>query len=114
LDLGGRKWQQEAGEEHNERLLSLHASPNIISVIKSRKVRWAVHVARILVGKPEGKRPLERHRCRCEDNIRMDLNGNRVGMCGLDSSGLGWGSVAGCYENNNETLDLMKGGQFID
>ena len=51
-------------------------------VIKSRRMRWAWHVARIeegrgvlkvLVGKPEGKRPLGRPRCRCEDNVKMDL-----------------------------------------
>ena len=57
-------------------------SPNIVRVIKSRNVRWAGHVARVgkrrdvyrvLVGKPEGKRPLGRSRRRWEDNIKMDL-----------------------------------------
>jgi hypothetical protein len=56
--------------------------PNIFRVIKSRKIRWAGHVARmgegkgvysVLVGKPEGKRPLRRPRRRWEDNIKMDL-----------------------------------------
>jgi hypothetical protein len=62
--------------------INLYASPNIIRVIKSKRMRWAGHVTRtvdmrnaysILVGKPEGKRPLGRPRCRWEDNIRMDL-----------------------------------------
>jgi hypothetical protein len=60
----------------------LYSSPNIIRIIKSRRMRWARHVARIgekrnsyrlLVGKPEGKRPLGRPRSRLLDNIRMDL-----------------------------------------
>jgi hypothetical protein len=60
----------------------LYTSPNIIRVIKSRNIRSAGHVARmgeernaynILVGKPEGKRPLGRPRCRWDDNIRMDV-----------------------------------------
>ena len=60
----------------------LYSSPNIVQVIKSRRVRWAGHVARmgerrgvyrVLAGKPEGKRPLGRPRRRWEDNIKMDL-----------------------------------------
>jgi hypothetical protein len=67
---------------HNEELYALYSSPNIIRVIKSRRLRWAGHVARMgerrgayraLVGKPEGRRPLERPRRRWEDNIKMDL-----------------------------------------
>ena len=67
---------------HNEELKGLYSSPNIVWVIKSRRMRWAGHVARmgvgrrvyrVLVGKPEGKRPLGRPRRRWEDNIRMDL-----------------------------------------
>ena len=67
---------------HNEELHSLYRSPNIVRVIKSRRLRWAGHVARIeggrsafkiLTGKPTGKRPLGRPRRRWEDNIRMDL-----------------------------------------
>jgi len=61
---------------------NLYSSPNIVRVIKSRRMRWAGHVARmgegrgayrVLVGKPEGRRPLGRPRRRWEDNIRMDL-----------------------------------------
>jgi hypothetical protein len=67
---------------HNEELYALYSSPNIIRVIKSRRLRWTGHVAcmgerrgafRALVGKPEGRRPLERPRRRWEDNIKMDL-----------------------------------------
>jgi hypothetical protein len=65
---------------YNEELDDLYSSPNIIWVIKSRRMRWAGHVARegrgayrILVGRPEGRRPLGRPRRRWEDNIKMDL-----------------------------------------
>ena len=67
---------------HNEELNNLYCSPSIVRVIKPRRMRRAGHVARmgerrgvyrVLVGKPEGKRPLGRHRCRWEDNIKMDL-----------------------------------------
>jgi hypothetical protein len=67
---------------HNEELHNMYASPNIIRIIKSRRMRWAEHVARvgknrnaytILVGKPEGKRPQGRPRHRWEDNIMTDL-----------------------------------------
>jgi hypothetical protein len=66
----------------NDELHNLYSSPNIIRVIKSRRMRWAGHVARmgdgkgvyrVLVGRPEGKRPLKRPRRRWEDNIKMDL-----------------------------------------
>jgi hypothetical protein len=66
---------------HGE-LLNLYSLPDIIRQIKSRRMRWAGHVAhmgegrnlnRVLVGKPEGKRPLERPRRRLEDEIKMDL-----------------------------------------
>ena len=67
---------------HNEELSDLYCTPNIVGVIKSRRMRWAGHVARmgerrdvcrVLVGKPEGKRQLGRPRRRWEDNIKMDL-----------------------------------------
>ena len=67
---------------HNEKLNDLYSSPNIVRVTKSRRMRWAGRVAcmgeergvyGVLVGKPEGRRPLGRPRCRWVDNIRMDL-----------------------------------------
>jgi hypothetical protein len=67
---------------HNDELHDLYSSPNIVRVIKSRRMRWAGHVARmgegrgvyrVLVGWPEGKRPLGRPRHRWEDNIRWTL-----------------------------------------
>ena len=67
---------------HNEEINDLYSSPNSVRVIKSRRMRWDGHVARmgeergayrVLVEKPEGKRPLGRSRRRWVDNIRMDL-----------------------------------------
>jgi len=81
---------------HNEELHYLYSSPNIMRVIKSRRMRWAGHVARMgevrgayrdLVGKPEGQRPLGRPRRRWMDNIRMNLE--EVG-CGY----MGWIGLA--------------------
>ena len=80
---------------HNEELNDFYPSPNIVRVIKSRRMRWAGHVAsmveekgayRVLVGKPEGKRPLGRTRRRWVDNIRMDLQ--EVGCGYVDWIGL--------------------------
>ena len=85
----------EWGRLHNEELNDLYSSPNIVRVIKSRRMRWAGHVARVgeergvyrvLVGKPEGKRPLGRPRRRWVDNIRMDLQ--EVGYGYMDWIGL--------------------------
>jgi hypothetical protein len=80
---------------HNDELHNLYSSPNIVRVIKSRRMRWAGHVARmgegrgvyiILVARPEGKRPLGRPRRRWEDNIKMDLR--EIGING--GTGFGW------------------------
>ena len=80
---------------HNEELNDLYSSPNIVRVIKWRRLRWAGHVARmgeergvyrVLVGKPEGKRPLERPRRRRVNNIRMDFQA--VGCGYVDWIGL--------------------------
>jgi hypothetical protein len=76
---------------HSEELHNLYSSPNIIRVIKSRRMRWAGHVARmgenrnayrILVGMPEGKRPLGRPRRRWVDYIKMYLR--EIGWDGVD------------------------------
>ena len=81
------EWRKVLNEEFND----LYCSPNIVRVIKSRRMRWAGHVARMgegrgvyrsLVGKPEGKRPLVRPRRRWKDNIKMDLH--EVGCWGMD------------------------------
>jgi hypothetical protein len=75
---------------HNEELHDLYSSPSVMRIIKARRMRWAGHVARmgekrnayrLLVAKPEGRRPLGRPRRRWVDNIRMDL------------VEVGWGSV---------------------
>jgi hypothetical protein len=76
----GPKRDEVAGDWRE--LHDLYSSPNIVGEIKSRRLRWVGHVARmgkgrgayrVLVKKPEGKRPLERPRCRWEDDIKMDL-----------------------------------------
>ena len=72
-----REWRKLRNE-----LRDLYSLPNIVRVVKSRRMRWAGHVARtgegrgvhrVLVGKPEGKRPLGSPRRRWKDNIKMDL-----------------------------------------
>jgi hypothetical protein len=82
LGLSGDKLKREWRKLHNDEVNELYSSPNIISVIKSGKMRWAGHVAcmgesrgayRVLVGKPEGKRQLGRPRHRWDDYIKMDL-----------------------------------------
>jgi hypothetical protein len=90
----GSNRDEETGEWrklHNEELHNLHSSPDIIRQIKSWRMRWAGHVARmegerklykVLVGKPEGKRPLGRPRRRWEDGIRMDLG--EIGLGDMD------------------------------
>ena len=92
---------------HNEELNSLYSSPNIVRVIKSRRMRWAGHVARmeegrgvhkVLVGKPEGQRPLGRPRRRWEDNIKMDL----------EEVGRGCGDWMGLAQERDRWLALVS------
>ena len=104
-------------------LNDLYCSPKIIRVIKSRRMRWAGHTAlieerrgvyRVLVGKPQGKRPLGSHKRRWEDNIKMDLQEVGRGGHELDRSGLGLGRVAGSYECDNEPSGSINRGEFLD
>jgi len=87
---------------HNEELNDLYSSPNIVRVIKSRRMRWAGHVAhmgeerwvyRVLVGKLEGKRPMGKPRHRWVDNIRMDVQEVGFGYMGWPRIGLGGGRM---------------------
>ena len=102
-----REWRKL----HNEELNELYSLPNIVRVVKSRRMRWAGHVAlmgkdrgvhRVLVGKPEGKRPLGRPRRRWEDNIKMDLQ-EVGGVCGdwmeLAQDRDGWWALVGTVRN---------------
>jgi len=98
MRIFGPRRDEVAGEwrrMHNEELNDLYCSPNIVRVIKSRRMRWAGHVAlmveergvyRLLVGKPEGKRPLRKPKRRWVDNIGMDLQ--EVGCRYTDWTGL--------------------------
>jgi hypothetical protein len=83
---------------HNGKLHNLYSSADIIRQIKSSRMRWAGNVARmgegrnvyrVLVVKPEGKRPLGRSRRRWEDGMKMDLREIGWGGCGVDSPGSG-------------------------
>ena len=108
----GAKRDEIAGERrklHNAELHALYSSPNIIRNLKSRRLRWAGHVARVeqsrnahrvLVGKPEGKRPLRMPIRRWEDNIKMDLR--KVGCDPGD-----WIAIA---EDRGPMAGLCKGG----
>jgi hypothetical protein len=84
LTIFGPKSEEDVSwrKLHNDEIHGLYSSPNDVRVIKSRSIRWAGHVARmgrgrsihrVLVGRPEGKRPLGRPRHRWEDNIKTDL-----------------------------------------
>jgi hypothetical protein len=102
------EWRKICDEE----LSDLYSSPTIVWVIKSRRMRWAGHVVhmgkgrskyRVLVGKPGGKRLLERPRHRWEDNIKMDLQ--EVGCGGMD-----WNELAQyrnrCWALLNAVMNL--------
>ena len=100
-----REWRKL----HNEELNGLYPSPNIARVIKSKRMRWAGHVARMgqrrgvyrgLVGKPEGKRPFGRPRRRWEDNIKMDLQK-------LECGGMDWIELAQDRERLRELVNAL-------
>jgi len=104
----------EWGKPHNEKFNDLCCSHNIVWVIKLRMI-WVGNVARmgerrgvyrVLVGKPEGKRPLGRPRRRREDNIKIDLQEVRCG-------GMDW-MVAGTCECGTKPAGSIKCGEFLD
>ena len=109
--VGGTRVTGEWRRFHNEELNDLYTTHNIVRVIKSRRMRWAGHVARMgeergtyrfLVGKPDGRTPLGRPRRRCADNIRMDLQ--EVGCVFMDWIGLaqdrdGWRMLVSAVMN---------------
>jgi len=102
-----REWRRL----HNEELNNLYSSPNIVRVIKSGRMRWAGHVARmgeerevyrVLVGKLEGRRPLGRPRRRWVDNIRTDLQEVGCGCVdwmGLAQDSYGWRTLVSAVMN---------------
>jgi hypothetical protein len=98
---------------HNDELHSLYSSPNIVRVIKVRRLRWAGHVAcmgegrgvyRVLVGKPEGKRPLGRPRRRWEDNIKLELRETEIHGARIGSNG---------GHGNEPSGSIKKAGYFL-
>jgi hypothetical protein len=104
---------------HNKELCALYSSPNIW-VIRSRRLRWVGHVAcmvvsrsayRVLVGKPEGRRPLGSPRHRWENNIK-------IGLRELRCEGMDWISLAQdrdrCCKHSNERLGSRKCWEFLD
>jgi hypothetical protein len=108
----GRGWRKLCNEE----LHSLYSLPSIIRVIKSREMRWAGHVARVgrkrnayrmLVGKPEGKRPLGRPKRRWDNSIRIDLRG--IGWGGMD-----WIDLAEDRDHGNEPTGPIKCREILE
>jgi hypothetical protein len=100
---------EEWRQLHNAELNDLYSSSNIIWVIKSRRTKWAGHMARIgkgtgvykvFVGEPEGKRPLGRPRSRWKYNIKMDLQ--QVGCGGLD-----WNDLARDKDSSQALLNAV-------
>jgi hypothetical protein len=109
----GDEVTEECRKLHSGQLHNLYSSPDIVRQMKSRRMRWAGHVARmgegrnvyrVLVGKTKEERPLGRQRRRWEGGIKMDLRniGWGEGVCAVDSPGSGEGSLAGCCECGDE------------
>jgi hypothetical protein len=99
---------------HNDELHGLYSSPDIVRVIKSRRMGWARHIARmregrcvytVLVGRSEVKRPLGRPRRRREDNIKMDLRDRWDELDSVDSGGVQWRVFC---EHGNEPSGSIK------
>jgi hypothetical protein len=106
------QWRKQRNEEIND----LCCSPNNFRVIKSRRMRWAEHLAGLgerrgiykdFVGKPEVKRPLGRPRRRWKDNIKIDIK--EGGMGGMD-----WIELAATCECGNEPSVSIKWREFLD
>ena len=110
----GPKRDELTGEwrkTHNEELNDLYSLPNIVRVVKSRRMRWAGHVVRmgedivmhrVLVVKPEGKRPLGKPRRSWEDNIKMDfqeVGGGRGDWMELARDRDRWRALVGTMRN---------------
>jgi hypothetical protein len=111
-----REWRKLHDEELNDPY-----SPNIVWGIKSRRMRWAEHVAhigrgvcRVLVGKPEGKSPLGRPRHTWKDNIKMDLQELGCGFMDWIELSQDRDRWAGCCEYGNEPSGSIKCGEFLD
>jgi hypothetical protein len=108
---------------HNEELHGLYFSPSIVRVIKARRMRWVGYVARmgevrgaynILVGRPEGRRPLGRPRRRWDDNIEMDLR--EIGFGDVDWINLAQ-DMDRCLALVNAVMNLwvpQNAGEFLD
>jgi len=120
-----RKRDEVTGERrklHNEELSDLYSLPNIVRVVKSRRMRLAGHVARtgegrglhrVLVGNPEGKRPLGRPRRRWEDNIKMylqELGGGCEDWMELAQDKDRWRALVSAVLN----LRVPNCGEFLD
>ena len=113
---------RECRRLHNVELYALYSSPNIIRLMKSRRLKLVGHVARMwerrgacrdLVGKSEGRRPLGRHRRRWEDNIKMRVE--EVGWVhGLGRSGSGYGHLTRSCECGDESSGSIKCWEFLD
>jgi hypothetical protein len=123
MRIFGPKWEKVARgwrRMHSDELRNLYAAPNIIKVTKSRRMRWERPVVRtgeminaynVLVGKPEGIKPLGITKRRWEDNIRMDLR--KIGWEFVDWIHLDQ-DRAGSFEHGNKTSGSIKGGEFLD
>jgi hypothetical protein len=120
--ISGPKRDEVVGEWrklHNEELRDSYSSPSIVRIMKSRRMRWAWHVARmwekrneyrLLVGKPEVKRPLGRPRRMWVDNIRMDLGEIGCGdmdwiVLALDRNS--WRALVNLVLNRRETIEWL-------